>query len=197
MSAGTDARRAGGAPGLGVVATGNVHYHDARAAPASGRAGRDQEPHDAGRQPSLRRENSEYYLKPPDRDGGGVRRIPGGGREHASHRRALPVRPDARPRLPASPDYPCRRRDGRSRTCATLCRQEAARRYARFTPQVEERLEQELRLVEKHGLSGFFLIYREILQLAEKVADEVHGPRHATARPGAGAARLSARSSAT
>ena len=66
-----------------------------------------------------------------------------------------------------------------------LCRQEAARRYARFTPQIEERLEEELGLVEKHGLSGFFLIHREILQLAEKVAEEVHG-RASHGPPGRG-----------
>jgi error-prone DNA polymerase len=36
-----------------------------------------------------------------------------------------------------------------------------------------------LRLVEKHGLSGFFLIHREILQLAHQVAEEVRGrPSH-------------------
>ena len=60
-----------------------------------------------------------------------------------------------------------------------LCQQEAARRYTHFTPEIEERLEQELRLVEKHGLSGFFLIHREILQLAHQVAEEIHGrPSH-------------------
>jgi error-prone DNA polymerase len=60
-----------------------------------------------------------------------------------------------------------------------LCRQEASRRYPRFTPQIEDRLEQELRLVEKHDLSGFFLIHREILQLANAVSQEVRGrPSH-------------------
>ena len=60
-----------------------------------------------------------------------------------------------------------------------LCRQEAARRYPRFTQEVEDRLERELALVENHGLAGFFLIHREILQLADEVAAEIKGrPYH-------------------
>ena len=62
------------------------------------------------------------------------------------------------------------------------------------------RLEEELRLIATLGLSGFFLLHREMLELARDVAVEVRGPRHRRARccrPGAGAGRRCPRSSAT
>ncbi|MCG8467020.1 MAG: DNA polymerase III subunit alpha [Gemmatimonadetes bacterium] len=42
-------------------------------------------------------------------------------------------------------------------------------------PEAKDRLAQELRLVDKHGLAGFFLVYRDILELAREVAYEVRG----------------------
>ncbi|MFQ5472750.1 MAG: DNA polymerase III subunit alpha, partial [Dehalococcoidia bacterium] len=62
---------------------------------------------------------------------------------------------------------------------------QAGLRYPRVTPKVEERLERELALVEKHGLSGFFLIHHEIFQLAKEVAREVYG-RDVHGPPGRG-----------
>jgi error-prone DNA polymerase len=41
--------------------------------------------------------------------------------------------------------------------------------------EAERRLEEELLLVERHGLSGFFLVYRDILELARDVAIRVRG----------------------
>lgn len=38
------------------------------------------------------------------------------------------------------------------------------------------RLEQELAVIERLGLSGFFLIHHDLLELAREVADEVRGP---------------------
>ncbi len=40
---------------------------------------------------------------------------------------------------------------------------------------IEERLQEELRLVRKHGLSGFFLLYKDLLELGREVAKEVRG----------------------
>lgn len=47
------------------------------------------------------------------------------------------------------------------------------------------RLEQELDLVERHGLSGFFLVYRDIFTLARRVAADIRGgaPRAYTNLP--------------
>ncbi len=41
--------------------------------------------------------------------------------------------------------------------------------------EAERRLREELRLVELHGLAGFFLVYRDIMELAREVAVEVRG----------------------
>ncbi len=37
------------------------------------------------------------------------------------------------------------------------------------------RLREELGLIERHGLSGFFLVYRDLLQMAREVANDVRG----------------------
>ncbi len=39
----------------------------------------------------------------------------------------------------------------------------------------EERLEEELRLINMHGLSGFFMVYRDIVQIIREVSTEVRG----------------------
>jgi len=46
---------------------------------------------------------------------------------------------------------------------------------ARKREDAEQRLEEELRLVERHGLAGFFLVYRDIMNLAREVALRVRG----------------------
>jgi len=43
-------------------------------------------------------------------------------------------------------------------------------------PEAEARLESELATIRKLGLSGFFLLHRELLELAREVAREVRGP---------------------
>ncbi len=51
--------------------------------------------------------------------------------------------------------------------------------------EAEQRLEEELRLVERHGLGGFFLVYRDIMELAREVAARVRGcaPRASSGLP--------------
>ncbi|MEZ4423875.1 MAG: DNA polymerase III subunit alpha [Gemmatimonadota bacterium] len=46
---------------------------------------------------------------------------------------------------------------------------------SRLREEATRRLEQELALVERHGLSGFFLVYRDILNLGREVAARVRG----------------------
>ena len=83
-----------------------------------------------------------------------------------------------------------------------ICREELERRYAGL-PHMHEaraRLEQELELIAHHGLAGFFLLHRDILEMARDVAVRVRGAERRPARccrPGAAAAPASARSSAT
>ena len=165
---------------LGVVATGNVHYHARERHRLQDVlvAIKNRTTLDASH--LLRRENSEYYLKPPAEMEGLFKEFPQAiaNTVHIAGRCQFDLTRDLDYRFPESPVPQGETAESYLRT---LCSQEAARRYPRFTRQIEERLEQELSLVERHGLSGFFLIHREILQLAEKVAAEVlgrasHGP---------------------
>ena len=90
------------------------------------------------------------------------------------------------------PDFEGSARGGALETLAAVCLAELARRYepgSREEADAEARLHQELRLVDLHGLAGFFLVYRDIMELAKEVAAEVRGsaPRaHANLPPGRG-----------
>ena len=53
-----------------------------------------------------------------------------------------------------------------------LCMEAAQRRFGAVTPQVRQRLEEEFRLINKHGLAGFLLLYREIVLLAQRIMEE-------------------------
>ncbi len=54
-----------------------------------------------------------------------------------------------------------------------LCYQAALRRYGEVSSRVRQRLEEELQRIRKHGLSGFFLIYHDILKLGREAAVEL------------------------
>src|SRR5438093_1636186 len=163
---------------LDVVATGNVHYHrrERHRLQDALVAIKNRTTLDASHQ--LRRENSEYFLKPPAEMAQLFNDHPQAiaKTQRIAERCRFDLTRDLEYRFPVTPIPEGETAESYLRA---VCRQEAARRYLRFTPQIEERLEQELRLVEKHGLSGFFLIHREILQLAHTVAEEVRGrPSH-------------------
>ncbi|MFN8591306.1 MAG: error-prone DNA polymerase [Thermomicrobiales bacterium] len=57
-----------------------------------------------------------------------------------------------------------------------ICRAELHRRYDEGDlATASSRLEEELQLIIRHGLSGFFLLYRDLLELAREVSIEVRG----------------------
>jgi error-prone DNA polymerase len=73
---------------------------------------------------------------------------------------------------------------------AEICRQRLAERYTNGSNrggrkerrlEAEARLEDELRIIRTLGLSGFFLLHRDMLELAREVAVEVRGPDTARA----------------
>ena len=64
---------------------------------------------------------------------------------------------------------------------AQICALELERRYRGLSHRGEARtrLDEELALIRFHGLSGFFLLHREILEIAREIAIEVRGPHSA------------------
>ena len=53
-----------------------------------------------------------------------------------------------------------------------LCMEAAVRRYGSVSRRVEERLEEEFRLIAAHGMAGFLLLYREIALIAQGIMEE-------------------------
>lgn len=87
------------------------------------------------------------------------------------------------------PGYPTSPEHTPDTLLATICRDELARRYVEADwPAATKRLEQELHLIASHELSGFFLLYRDLLELAREVSVEIRGPDGyaATLPPGRG-----------
>ncbi len=65
-----------------------------------------------------------------------------------------------------------------SRALAEVCQARFDERYPRGSTHHEEakaRLEEELRVIDGLGLAGFFLLHRDLLELAREVAGEVRG----------------------
>ncbi|HKC39791.1 MAG TPA: DNA polymerase III subunit alpha, partial [Gemmatimonadales bacterium] len=90
------------------------------------------------------------------------------------------------------PDFRGADRAPAPQVLAELCRARMQERYpsgAVYHPQAVRRLEEELRLIEHHQLSGFFLVYHDLFDLARDVAADVRrGSRRATGNllPGRG-----------
>jgi error-prone DNA polymerase len=74
--------------------------------------------------------------------------------------------------------YPGSENPGADRELAEACRARLGERYAgsRSRREAERRLEEELSTIRHLGLSGFFLLHRDLLELAREVAVEVRGP---------------------
>ncbi len=81
------------------------------------------------------------------------------------------------------PDFHGAERAPAPQALAELCRARLEERYpagSLHRDEAERRLTEELRLVEHHGLSGFFLVYHDLFDLAREVAADVRrGSRRA------------------
>ena len=122
-----------------------------------------------------RRGNTSSVLASPAAMEARVRRPPGGGRRERAGSPSGCASTSPRElgyRYPGSED------DEADRTLAEICRGRLELRYAgtREGPEAERRLEEELRVIRKLGLSGFFLLHFDLLELAREVAVEVRGP---------------------
>jgi error-prone DNA polymerase len=72
--------------------------------------------------------------------------------------------------------YPGAEDESASRRLAELCRARLQERYDAAHEEARSRLEQELRVIDRLGLAGFFLLHHDMLELAREVALEVRGP---------------------
>jgi error-prone DNA polymerase len=170
--------------GVGTVATGNVHYHVRE-------RHRLQDVLVAIKHRTTldgchreRRENSEYYLKSPAEMAELFRDYP---RAVANSRRIaercmFDLTRDLDYRFP---DFTSEKGESADGALERLCRQRLGERYGPLElglrREAEERLGEELRLIRHHKLSGFFLVYRDLLELAKEVAAEVRGKDSARA----------------
>jgi error-prone DNA polymerase len=165
--------------GIPCVATGNVHAH------ARGRA-RLQDAFVAIREHAtldacepLRRGNHAHALTTPAAMAARFDDHPDAVREtlRVAERISFDLTSDLGYRYPGADD------ESADRTLAELSRALLDGRYAMGDPlrdQAVARLEEELQIIRGLGLSGFFLLHRDLLELAREVAVEVRGP--ATAR---------------
>jgi len=163
---------------LGLVATGNVHYHVRSRHRLHDvlTAIRHRSSLDASH--AVRRANSEFYLRPPYE----VVRIFADRPDAVANALAIAERcsqfditTDLGYRFP---DFVGSDRAPAGRALAELCRARLEDRYpsgSLHRGEAERRLVEELRLIEHHGLSGFFLVYRDLLELGREVAAQVRG----------------------
>ncbi|MFQ6045090.1 MAG: DNA polymerase III subunit alpha [Gemmatimonadales bacterium] len=169
--------------GLSVAATGDVHYprreghrlHDALVAI------RHRTTLDGSHE--VRRPNSEFYLKHPDEVAVSFRDRP----DAVANTTVIAERCaafDLTKDLGYSfPDFRGSDRCSAPRALAELCRTKLEEFYppgSSHRAEAERRLEEERRLVEHHGLCGFFLVYHDLFELAREVAAEIRtGTRRA------------------
>ena len=169
--------------GLSVVASGNVHYHkrerhrlhDVLVA-IRHRTTLDGSHH-------VRRANSEFFLRPPQE----VEMLFGDCLDAVANTNALAERCRSfdltRDLGYRFPDFHGAARAPAPRALAEMCRARLEERYLAGSEHhvlAVRRLDEELRLIEHHGLSGFFLVYNDLFDLAREVgADVRRGSRRA------------------
>ncbi|MGN6254868.1 MAG: DNA polymerase III subunit alpha [Solirubrobacterales bacterium] len=163
--------------GAPCVATGNVHCHDRRRAPLQDalvaiglcETLEESEPR--------RRGNSTSALASPAAMAARFAEYPEAVAE--TERLAERLRFDLTEQLDYR--YPGSEETGTDAELARVCAHRFEERYAGSgrRREAEARLEEELGTIRHLGLSGFFLLHRDLLELAREVAAEVRGPESA------------------
>jgi error-prone DNA polymerase len=155
--------------GVGIVATNNVHYHVRERHQLQDCLVAIKHLKSLEESHRERRANSEFYLKPFQEMTKLFSKYPEAisNTVHIAERcstfdltRDLAYRfPDCPVPGGFTPDTYLRR----------LCEQAAKRRYGAITNRVQSRLDEEFRLILRHNLAGFFLIYHDLIQLGREV----------------------------
>src|SRR5947209_3150147 len=167
--------------GLRTVATGNVHAHARVRAPLQDAfvAIRLHATLDASE--PQRRGNHSHVLVSPEAMAARFPEHPEAVAEAAelADRLRFDLASDLGYRYPGAED------EAAMRNLSELCQDRMRIRYADAKPAIREtasaRLREELHIIEKLGLPGFFLLHHDLLELAREVAVEVRGPSTARA----------------
>ncbi|HZB76059.1 MAG TPA: DNA polymerase III subunit alpha [Solirubrobacteraceae bacterium] len=166
--------------GLATVATGDVHAHARERAPLQDAfvALRNHTTLDASE--PLRRGNAAHVLASPAAMAARFEDHPRAVAEAAAlaERLRFDLTVDLGYRYPGSED------PAANRTLAELCWARMDERYPPGDPHraaADVRLEEELRVIAGLNLAGFFLLHRDMLELARDVAVQVRGPDSARA----------------
>ena len=163
--------------GVSCVATGNVHAHDRRRAALQDALAAVRGHTTLEESEPWRRGNWSSVLAPPEEMAVRFAEHPEAVAESARLAERLRFDPtsDLGYRYPGSEDPDA------DRSLAEICRDRLELRYAgtREAAEAERRLEEELRVIRGLGLSGFFLLHFDLLELAREVAAEVRGPESA------------------
>ncbi len=168
--------RMAGALGVPCVATGNVHAHARARAPLQDAlvAVRLHTTLDASE--PQRRGNFSHVLASPGAMAGRFSEHPEAVAETArlAERLRFDLTSDLGYRYPGAEDAEA------MRNLTALCQTRLDERYRDAAADVRSsavgRLEQELRIIDRLGLPGFFLLHHDMLELAREVAVEVRGP---------------------
>jgi len=177
---------------LGVVATGDVHYHrrERHRLHDVMVAIRHRTTLDGSHR--ARRPNSEFYLRPLEEVVALFKDCPDAVANSlaiAQRCRAFDLTRDLGYTFP---DFRGADRAPAPQALAELCRAQLGQRYpegSAHRADAERRLAEELTLIEHHRLSGFFLVYHDLFELAREVAADVRrGSRRAAGNllPGRG-----------
>jgi error-prone DNA polymerase len=161
--------------GVPCVATGNVHSHDPRRAALQDafvavRLGTTLEASEPGR-----RGNSSSVLSSPRRMAARFAEHPEAVAEtlRLAERLRFDLTEELGYRYPGSED------PNADRDLAEVCKVRLGERYgasSKHRAEAEGKLENELKTIRNLRLSGFFLLHRDVLELAREVALEVRGP---------------------
>ncbi len=163
------------AAGLPLVATGNVHSHhpDRTLLQDAFVAIRNRSTLDGSE--AARRGNRQSYLRTPNESAALFRDFPQAvaNSRHIAERCEFDLTRDLGYRFP---DFTSERRgESADQALARICIHQLGGRYPNATRRraARARLDEELALIAHHGLSGFFLMHRDLLELAREVALEV------------------------
>ena len=165
--------------GVPTVATGNVHAHARERIPLQDAFVAVRLHTTLDESEPARRGNSSHVLAPPEAMAARFADHPEA--VHESGRIADRIRFDISSDL--GYQYPGAEDGSADRRLAELCKSVIDSRYAgRSThAKAHARLDEELKLIRTLGLSGFFILHRDLLELAREVAVEVRGPSTARA----------------